>query len=183
MKLYETNFKAIVDKEELPETEIKMLYKKSGKKSFKISFSILSIIMIISIPYYWITEKEIPLLFILFFVFLCLPMTIESFKPKDLYACYGIVKEKTVRCARVSGRGRVFIPYENTVELGTYKHKYTLSQTVCKYYFCTVEINENIYENICCDRKDFSKINEGEKVVIYFDDIYNFPIIYSCSNK
>lgn len=67
MKLYETNFKAIVDKEELPETEIKMLYKKSGKKSFKISFSILSIIMIISIPYYWITEKEIPLLFILFF--------------------------------------------------------------------------------------------------------------------
>lgn len=94
MKLYETNFTAIVDKEELTETEIKMLYKKSGKKSFKISFSILSIIMIISIPYYWITEKEIPLLFILFFVFLCLPMTIESFKPKDLYACYGIVKEK-----------------------------------------------------------------------------------------
>ena len=40
------------------------------------------------------------------------------------------------------------MPYENTVELGTYKHKYTLSQTVCKYYFCTVEINENIYENI-----------------------------------
>jgi len=94
MKLYETNFKAIVDKEELPETEIKMLYKKSGKKSFKISFSILSIIMIISIPYYWITEKEVPLLFILFFVFLCLPMTIESFKQKKLYACYGIVKEK-----------------------------------------------------------------------------------------
>ena len=58
MKLYETNFKAIVDKEELPETEIKMLYKKSGKKSFKISFSILSIIMIISIPYYWIEEKK-----------------------------------------------------------------------------------------------------------------------------
>lgn len=75
------------------------------------------------------------------------------------------------------------MPYENTVELGPYKHKYTLSQTVCKYYFCTVEINENIYENICCDRKDFSKINEGEKVVIYFDDIYNFPVIYSCSNK
>ena len=41
MKLYETNFTAIVDKEELTETEIKMLYKKSGKKSFKISFSIL----------------------------------------------------------------------------------------------------------------------------------------------
>ena len=32
-------------------------------------------------------------------------------------------------------------------------------------------------------RKDFLKINEGEKVVIYFDDIYNFPVIYSCSNK
>lgn len=84
MKLYKTNFKAIVDKEELPETEIKMLYKKSGKKSFKISFSILSIIMIISIPYYWIAEKEVPLLFILFFVFLCLPMTIESFKQKKI---------------------------------------------------------------------------------------------------
>ena len=35
MKLYETNFKAIVDKEELPETEIKMLYKKSGKNHLR----------------------------------------------------------------------------------------------------------------------------------------------------
>ena len=110
-------------------------------------------------------------------------MTIESYKHKELYACYGIVKEKNVRCARISGRGHIFMPYENTVELGTYKNKYTLSQTVCEYYFCTVEINKNIYENICCDRKDFSKINEGEKVVIYFDDIYSFPVIYSCSNN
>ena len=69
MKLYETNFKAIVDKEELPEAEIKMLYKKSGKKSFKICFSILSIIMIISIPYYWITEKEVPLFLYCFLYF------------------------------------------------------------------------------------------------------------------
>lgn len=94
MKLYKTNFKAIVDKEELPETEIKMLYKKSGKKSFKISFSILSIIMIISIPYYWIAEKEVPLLFILFFVFLCLPMTIESFKQKNYMLAMESSKKK-----------------------------------------------------------------------------------------
>lgn len=169
--------------EKVTANDIKIIRKKSGKKSFKICFSILSIILIIFIPYYWITENEVPLFFVLFFLFLCLPMTIESYKHKELYACYGIVKEKTVRCARISGRGRIFMPYENTVELGTYKHKYTLSQTVCEYYFCTVEINENIYENICCDRKDFSKINEGEKIVIYLNDIYNFPVIYSCSNN
>ena len=181
MKLCNYNFIMITlnQKEKISNDDIKMLYRKSGKKSFKISFSILSIIMIISIPYYWITEKEVPLLFILFFLFLCLPMTIESFKQKNLYACYGIVKGKTVRCARVSGRGRVFMPYENTVELGTYKHKYTLSQTVCKYYFCTVEIDGIVYENVCCNKNDFSKINEGNKVIIYYT--YTYPVVYACS--
>ena len=52
MKLCNYNFIMITlnQKEKISNDDIKMLYRKSGKKSFKISFSILSIIMIISIP-------------------------------------------------------------------------------------------------------------------------------------
>ncbi len=184
MKLCTYNFIMITlnQKEKISNDDIKMLYRKSGKKSFKICCSILSIIMIIAIPYYCISEKEVPFFFILFFTLFWLPMTISSYKSYkgDMYACYGIVKGKCIRYAKKLSRGApLIIPYENTVELGTFKHKYTLFQTICEYYFCTVEIDGIVYENVCCNKNDFSKINEGNKVIIYYT--YTYPVVYACS--
>lgn len=129
MKLCNYNFIMITlnQKEKMSDNDIKMLYRKSRKKLFKTCCSILSIIMVIVIPYYWISEKEVPFFFILFFSIFCLPMTISSYKSYkgDMYACYGIVKGKCIRYAKKLSRGApLIIPYENTVELGTFKHNF-----------------------------------------------------------
>ena len=104
-------------------------------------------------------------------------------KEKKTCACYGIVINKTIRCAEVHGRGSVYVPFEKTEADGTYKHKYTLFRTICDFYFCTVEINGVIFENVCCCEKDFSKINIGDRVIIAIEDGYNTPVIYSSGSS
>lgn len=163
--------------------DLKMIEKKSGKKAMKVCFPIFSMIVLIAIVYTFVSEREFPLFYILVFVFLCLPMSIGLFKEKKICACYGVVTSKTVRCAEVHGRGSVYVPFEKTKAEDTYKHKYTLFRTICDYYFCTVEINGEVFENVCCCEKDFSRINIGDRVVIALDDSYNTPVIYSLKSR
>lgn len=186
MILYESNFIFLISSlnEKISDKELKTIHKKNGDNTFRICFLILSVIMITVIPYSWIVNKEFPLFYILFFYFLCLPMTIDSFKSKEEYACYGIVKDKTIRCARITSRSTpAFMSFDNTVEKGTYKHKLTLSSSVCDYYFCSVEINGTVYDNICCNDKDFKAINEGDKVIVYLYKLYSTPVVYACSGS
>jgi len=161
--------------------DLKMIEKKSGKRAMKICFPIFSAIVLIDIIFSFIVGEEFPLFYILVFAFLCLPMSIGLFKERHSYicTCYGVVTDKTVRCAEVHGRGSAYVPFEKTVAEGTYKHKYTLFRTICDYYFCTVEINGEVFENVHCHEKDFSRINIGDRVVVALDDIYNTPVIYS----
>ena len=155
-----------------------MIEKKSGTKAMKICFPIFSVIVLIAIVYSFIIEKEFPIFYILFFIFLCLPMSIDLFKEKKIYACYGVVTDKIVRCAEVHGRGSAYVPFEKTEAEGTYKHKYTLFRTICDYYYCTVEINGEVFENVCCYEKDFSKLNIGDRIIITLEEGYNMPVIY-----
>ena len=166
-------------KNEVTSDDLKMVEKKSGDRAMKIGFPIFSVILLIAIIYTFVVEKEFPLFYILVFLLLSLPMSVSLLKQKKTYACYGIVADKTVRCAEVHGRGKFYVPYEKTEPEGTYKHKYTLFRTISDYYYCAVEINGEIYENVCCCEKDFKSINIGDKVVIALDDVYNTPVIYS----
>lgn len=185
MKLYDFSVKTLssLQSEKVTDDELKMIQKKSGEKALKTCFPILSVIILVAIIYTWVEEKEFPLFYILFFIFLCLPMTINLLKNKEMYACYGTVTDKIVRCAKVSGRGTVYLPFEATKEIGTYKHKYTLSETVCEFYYCTVEINGQIYDNVCCYRNDFKKINVGDRVIISNKCGYSCPVVYERSSK
>lgn len=179
MKLNDIYLKALssAQYEKVTEEDQKIVDKKSGERSFRICFPILSVIILIAIVYSFVVEKEFPLLHILFFSFLCLPMTIYSFKNKKKCACYGSIVDKTVRCAKVSGRGRVYLPFEMTEEEGTYNN--TLSGNVCDYYFCTVNIDGETFENVCCYRKDFNDINIGDRVVTALEDSYDLPVVYA----
>ncbi len=185
MELYDFAVKklSLHQDEKVTDDELKMIQKKSGTKSMKICFPILSVITLIVIIYTWVVETEFPLFYILFFIFLCLPMTIDLLKNKEMYACYGTVIDKITRCAKVSGRGTIYLPFEKTEEIGTYKHKHTLSETVCEFYYCTVEINGKIYDNVCCYRKDFPKINVGDRVIISYESSYFCPVVYKCSGE
>lgn len=183
MKLYDSAVEALSSHqdEKVTDAELKMIQKKSGTKAMIICFSIFSVIILIAIIYTFVEEKEFPIFYILVFIFLCLPMTINSLRNKEMYACYGTVTDKTVRCAKLH-KSHVYLPFEETKEIGTYKHKYTLSETVCEYYYCTVEINGKIYDNVCCYKKDFKKINVGDRVLIS-NNIGFCPVVYKCSGE
>lgn len=168
--------------EKVTDDEIKMIQKKSGEKALKIVFPVLSVIMLIAIVYTWIYEEEFQLFYILVFVFFGF-LSIESLKHKEVCVCYGTIIDKTARCAKISGRGSVYLPYEKTEEIGTFKHKFTLSATVEEFFYCTVEINGQIYENVCCLRKDFPNINIGDRVIIANEDSYHCPVVYKCFSK
>ena len=181
MELDDFNLKRLssVQNNVVTDDELKAIEKKSGNRAFKICFPIFSIIVLIAIVFSFVYEKEFPLLHILVFIFLCLPTSVYSLKKKESYACYGIIKDKTVRCKEVHGRGYRYVPFEKTEAEGTYKHKYTLFRTICDYYYCTVEIDGKIFENVWCCGKDFSNINIGDKVIIVLDDGYDVPKIYA----
>ena len=87
------------------------------------------------------------------------------------------------RCAKLSGKTICYLPFEKTVEAGTYKHRITLTETVYDYYYCTVEIDGQIYENVCCKDKDYKEIDIGERIIIANDDIYRCPVVYKFSDK
>lgn len=168
--------------EKVTDDDIKMIQKKSGETALKIVFPVFSVIILIAIVYTWIYEEEFPLIYILVFIFFGF-LSIGVLKPKEVYACYGTIIDKTVRCAKISGRGSIYLPYEKTEEIGTYKHKFTLSETVEEFFYCTVEIDGRIYENVCCLGKDFPKIDIGDKVIIANDDSYQCPVVYKCIAK
>ena len=169
--------------EKVSSDEIKMIYKKSGEKALKIFFTVFSVISFTGGVLTVIFDKEFPLFYLLVFIFFSLPMTIDSFKKKEVYACYGVVVDKTVRCAKLSGKTICYLPFEKTVEAGTYKHRITLTETVYDYYYCNVEIDGQIYENVCCKDKDFKEIDIGERIIIANDDIYRIPVVYKFSDK
>lgn len=167
--------------ENITDDEMKIIEKKSGDKGMKISFLFISVFALISAAYMVVCEKEFPLFYLLVFLFF-LPVSIDACKHKETCACYGTVVDKTVRCAKLSAR-RVYLPYAKTEEIGTFKHKFTLSATVYEFFYCTVEINGQIYENVCCLRKDHPIIDIGDRVIIANDDIYHCPVIYKVSRK
>ncbi|MBQ8965779.1 hypothetical protein [Ruminococcus sp.] len=166
--------------EKLTRDEIKMLEKKSGHSTMKRAFTVFSAMLLIASIYTLIVEKEFPLFYLLVLGFLGLPMTISLHKPAEWSAVYGRVIDKTVRCAKLSGKSTAYLPFEKTVEQGSFRHRYTLFETVGDYYYCTVEIGGQIYENVCCLEKDHPKIAIGERVVIANEDSYNCPVVYKC---
>jgi len=180
MILYYNELEALSSQQEekITEDERKCIQKKNGDKALKIFFPVFSVILLIASVCSFIFDQEFPLFYILVLVFLGLPMSVDSLNRKEICACYGTVTKKTVRCAKVSGRGSVYLPYEKTAEIGTFKHKFTLSETVYEFFYCDIEINGQVYEHVCCKSKDFPDIEIGERIIVANEDGYRCPVIY-----
>lgn len=171
-----------VQDEKVTADEIKMIEKKSGEKTLKIFLTAVTVISLIAGIYTLLAEKEFPVFYSLVFAFFGM-LSAPSSKRREISACYAAVVDKTVRCANSSGKCSVYLPYEKTVEAGTYKHRYTLFETVYDYYYCTVEINGEIYENVCCLSRDFPKIETGDRVIVANEDSYFCPVVYKIGKK
>ena len=187
MTLRSDDLKALsaAQEEPIPAEEFRHIQKKSGERAIRILFTVLSVLLVIASAGSFLADREFPLFYILVLAFLTLPMCMDSYRnrKKNPCACYGTVVQKTVRCARISGKASVYLPYHKTSEPGTFKHKFTLSATTVDYFFCHVEINGQVYENVCCQSKDFQDISVGDRVIVANDEIYLCPVIYRLSVK
>lgn len=182
MKLSFSDLEAIAESQEntITADEIKTIFKKSGEKGLKVFFRVLSVIILAASICSWIWKREFPL-FCMAFFFFCQFMSENTCQLKNLSACYGTVVDKTVRCARLSS-STIYLPFEKTAEAGTFKHRFSLSKTVQDFYFCSVEINGQIFEHVCCYRKDYPNLRIGDKVIVA-NDTYLCPVVYGCSKN
>ena len=99
-----------------------------------------------------------------------------------IFACRAVVTEKKERWAKVSGRNDpAVMPYCETEGEDPSKCRTHLFYSLKSYYFCTVNINGEIFENVCCYEKDFDKIKSGDTVVIGGNT--GIPIVYALNTN
>ena len=126
-------------------------------------------------------------LIVCFIVFLCATvyslfyahkMFIPCIRNWKIYACRAVVTEKKERWAKVSGRNDpAVMPYYATESADQSKCKTHIFYSFKSYYFCTVNINGEIFENVCCFDKDFDKTEVGDSVIIGVNT--GVPIVYT----
>lgn len=105
-------------------------------------------------------------------------LLIPCIRNRNIYACRAVVTRKRERWARV-GATKIppVMPYSETESPDPTLSKVQLCYFFNSYYFCTVNINGEIFENVCCYEKDFDKIKFGDTVIIGGN--MEMPIIYA----
>ena len=161
---------------QVSDEDIKKIDRKSGhsrERNFFIFFQVLMTIFVIcSLLFY---PKGIAASCLLFIV--TLPKLISCIKNRKIHACYAVVTEKKERWGKVGGKNNpTVMPYSQTDCIGSSNRKHHLTYDIKSFYFCTVEIYGEIFENVCCFVKDFDKINVGDTVVISGNT--GIPIVY-----
>ena len=125
-----------------------------------------------------------PKMFICCFMFIAfmLAQLIPCLRHRKIFACRAVVTGKKERWAKVSGRNDpAVMPYCETESADKTKCRTHLFYSLKSYYFCSVDINGEIFENVCCYEKDFDKIKSGNTVVIGVNT--GVPVVYAIDNK
>ncbi len=117
-----------------------------------------------------------------FYCLLCIAVVfallIPCIRNRKIYACRAVVTRKRERWARV-GATKIppVMPYSETESPDPTLSKVQLCYFFKSYYFCTVDINDEIFENVCCYEKDFDNIKIGDTVIIGGNT--GIPIVYA----
>lgn len=161
---------------QVSDEDIKKIDRKSGhsrNRNLSIFLQILTTVFVIcSLLFY---PKGIVASCLLFIV--TLPKLISCIKNRKIHACYAVVTDKKERWGKVGGKNNpTVMPYSQTDCIGSSNQKHHLTYDIKSFYFCTVEIYGEIFENVCCFGKDYDKINVGDTVVISGNT--GIPIVY-----
>lgn len=164
---------------EVSSEDIKMINQKTQSKKLIIDnivlLAVFAIGLIVSLIY---SPKTI--LPCLAFVLIMVYVLIDDLKKRNVTACYAVVTEKKERWAAENAKKKPHtMPYEKTDSVGSSNRKQHLFYNIRSYYFCTVEINGEIFENVCCFDNDYDKINVGDTVVIGGN--MSEPIVFECT--
>lgn len=164
---------------EVSAEDIKMINKKTQSKKLIIDNIVLLAVFVIGLILSLIYSHK-TILPCTAFVLIMLYVLYDDLKKRNVTACYAVVTEKKERWAIENAKKTPhIIPYEKTDSVGSSNRKQHLFYNIRSYYFCTVEINGEIYENVCCFDNDYNKIEVGDTVVIGGNT--GLPIIYECT--
>lgn len=159
--------------------EIKIIDTKSGHSRKRIFLMTAGIVLLCGAVYSLFFVKEMFICFCMLTAFI-LALLIPCLKHWKIYACHAVVTDKKERRAKVSGRNDPQVmPYSKTESTAPSKPKTHLFYSLKSYFFCTVRINGEIFENVCCFTEDYDKIAVGDTVII--GENTGIPIIYSIS--
>ena len=156
--------------------ELKMIKKKSGHNKLLFGLPIFSsIFIIIIIVALFNGGGQIPLSCVVLLLYL--PATIDVLKNHRIYACYAVVTDKEIRCAKMERFYPDVMPYEKVKKLTDTEQKDMKQKR--HFYYCSIEINGHKYENVCCNGKDFDKIKIGDKVIVSVNIAHTVPGVYA----
>lgn len=106
----------------------------------------------------------------------------RELKKQNVTACYAVVTEKKERWAKENAKKKLHVlPYEQTDCIGSSNRKQHLFYNIRSYYFCSVDINGEVFEHVCCYDNDYDKIEVGDTVVIGGNT--GLPIVYRCETS
>lgn len=180
MTEYTIRNESLRQSEKVTDRDMKRIRKRSGvlAGNWLIAFNVILIIVIV---YSALTHGALTPVCILAMIVYA-PMTIKSLKKPKMYACYARVVSKEVRYGRKGIRSAAQrLEYWEAVSAKDCPAKGSREWT--EHYYCTVSTGENVYHNIYCNRRDFAKLREGDKVLVGTNGYETYGTVYATEEK
>lgn len=164
------------------ETEIEMLNKKIGYKRSATGMIICIVGTSLCAVIGLIMQELFIFVFTGILMIICCAIfrdTVEN-NGSVACACYGTVVSKEIRHATVTVRNApAILPYEKT-KAGEAKKYFGICLSDMSYFYCCVEINGEVYDNIPCYYNEFTKINIGDRILVA-NNLSGEHVIFACN--
>ncbi|MDE6788866.1 MAG: hypothetical protein K2J47_06030 [Ruminococcus sp.] len=161
------------------EADIDMLNKRVGYKRSVVGMTICIILTSVCVVLGLIMKELFIFVFLGILLLICCGIRHDTIENKISVACYGTVVSKEIRHASVGGRNIPSImPYEKT-EAGEAKKHFGICSSDMSYFYCSVEINGTVYDNIPCYYNEFIKIGVGDKILVA-NNLSGEHVVFAC---
>lgn len=163
------------------EEEIDMLNKKISYKR-SVAGMIICIIFTSVFAVIGLIMKELFIfVFLGILMIICCAVFRDDAENKISAACYGTVVSKEVRHAACTQRNMPSVmPYGKT-EAGEAKVKrFSICSGDVNYFYCCIEINGKVYNNIPCCYDEFTKINIGDRILVA-NNLSGDHVVFACT--
>ena len=165
MKLYTFHMEALASGQSprVSDGEIAGIKKKIRYHNIRISWVVFTAILMIAGIYSLFDDTGLlPVICVM--LPLSFAVTVSELKDHRHDSCYATVTEKKIRYAkRLSRTPHSIVGYEHT------KDEAEISQNPKDFYpvyFCSVTVNGQAYEDVCCYPEDFPEIEIGNPVIV-----------------
>lgn len=162
------------------EADIDMLNKKIGYKRSVVGMIICIIFTSVCAVLGLIMKELFIFVFLGILMIICCAIFHDDVENKISIACYGTIISKEIRHASVGGRNiPTILSYEKT-EAGESKKHFGICSSDMSYFYCSIEINGTVYNNIPCYYNEFTKINIGDWILVA-NNLLGEHVVFACN--